>query len=327
MRVTAIVVNFNQREKLLECVASLEAALAPVEGGGEVIVVDNGSTDGSNEAVRASHPAVRLFENGANLGFSTAVGVGIRASDSEWVLLLNNDATVEPDAIVEMLRAAADAPRVGSVAAQLLFADGSGRINSAGFGVDRLGIAYEREVGELPDPDDREPREVFGASGGAALVRRTMLEEIGGLDESFFLYLEDVDLAWRARINGWTALYAPAAVAHHHHSFTAKHGSPFKYYYVGLNRVRLLAKNAPTRHLLRYGLPILLYDLAYCAFAGITDRTLAPVRGRLQGLREWRRYRRVPPPGNAARHLEPVRGLRAALGRRRVWVAKADASG
>jgi GT2 family glycosyltransferase len=319
MRVSAVVVNLDQREKLLECVASLETALAAVEGGGEVVVVDNGSADGSVEALREAHPATRVFENGENLGFPAAVGVGVRATEGEWVLLLNYDATIEPGAIVEMLRVAGTAPRVGSVAALLLFADGTGRINSAGFGVDRLGVAYERRVGELPGPEEREPREVFGASGGAALLRREMLDEVGGVDESFFLYLEDVDLAWRARIHGWRALFAPGAVAHHHHSLTTKHGSPFKYYYVGLNRVRLLAKNAPTRHLLLYGLPILVYDLAYCAFAAATDRTLAPVRGRLRGLREWHRYRGNP-PADAARDLEPIRGLRAALGRRRAWL-------
>ena len=162
---------------------------------------------------------------------------------------------------------------------------------------------------------------MFGASGGASIMRRAMLDEVGGLDESFFLYLEDVDVAWRARIAGWRALYAPRALAHHHHSLTTKHGSPFKYYYVGLNRVRLLAKNASTRHLVLYGIPIVAYDAAYVLFALATDRTLAPLRGRLRGLREWRAYR-VDPPSAGTVTLEPVRGLRAALGRRRAWLAR-----
>jgi len=319
VRVSAVVVNMDQREKLLECIASLEAALEQVEGGGEIVVVDNGSEDGSVEALRAAHPGVEVIETGANIGFPPAVARGIRATSGDWVLFLNNDATIEPDGVAALLAVGDADPRVGSVAAQLLFADGSGRINSAGFGVDRLGVGFEREVGELPDPMDLEPREVFGASGGASIFRREMLDDVGGVDETFFVYLEDVDLAWRARNRGWKALYAPAAVAHHHHSFTTKHGSPFKYYHVGLNRVRLLAKNAPTRHLVVYGLPIVAYDLAYCGFALATDRTLAPLKGRIRGLREWRRYRGSP-PASAAEQLEPVRGLRAALGRRRVWI-------
>ena len=147
-----------------------------------------------------------------------------------------------------------------------------------------------------------------------------MLEEIGGFDDSFFVYLEDVDVGWRARRAGWKAIYAPRAVVHHHHSLTAKHGSPFKYFHVGRNRVRLLAKNAPTGHLLRYGLAIVAYDAAYVAFVLVTDRTAAPLRGRLRGLREWRRYRQPGLPADAAADLEPVRGLRAALGRRSAWL-------
>ena len=321
MRVSAIVVNLNQREKLLECVRSLEPALARVDGGGDLTIVDNGSDDGSLEALREGHPDVRVIANGANLGFPIAVMTGARATEGEWLLLLNNDATIEPDGVVELLAAAEGRPDVGSVAAQLRFADGSERINSAGFGVDRLGVAYERLVGEPADESGAEAREVFGASGGASIMRRAMLDEVGGLDESFFLYLEDVDVAWRARIAGWRALYAPRALAHHHHSLTTKHGSPFKYYYVGLNRVRLLAKNASTRHLVLYGIPIVAYDAAYVLFALATDRTLAPLRGRLRGLREWRAYR-VDPPSAGTVTLEPVRGLRAALGRRRAWLAR-----
>lgn len=321
MVVSAVIVNLNQREKLLECVRSVEAALDRVEGGADVTVVDNGSQDGSAEAVRAGHPAVRVIDAGCNLGFARAVNLGARASEGEWLLLLNNDATVEPEAVAELLRAAEGRPRVGSVAAQLRFADGSERINSAGFGVDRLGVAYECRLGEPADPPQGEPREVFGASAGAAIYRRAMLAELGGLDPSFFVYLEDVDLAWRARTRGWTACYAPAAVAHHHHSLTAGHGSPFKYFHVGRNRIRVLAKNAPTGHLLRYGLAIAVYDLAYCLFVLVADRSAAPIRGRLRGLREWRRYRQRPPRA-AAEVLEPVRGMLAAFRRREAWTGR-----
>jgi GT2 family glycosyltransferase len=324
MLVSAVVVNLDQQDMVLDCVSSLEVALARVDGPTEVTVVDNGSTDASVDALRTHHPSVKVIENGANLGFPTAVAIGIRATRGEWVLMLNNDATIEPDGVVELLRAAGGGPEVGSVAAQLRFADGSERINSAGIGVDRLGVAYDRLVGELPNQAEDEPTEVFGASGGASIFRRTMLDDVGGVDESFFVYLEDVDLAWRAQSKGWKSLYAPRAVAYHHHSFTTKHGSSFKYYHVGLNRIRILAKNAPTRHLIKYGLPILAYDTAYVLFALLTDRTIAPLTGRLRGLREWCRYRLDPPTITPAA-LEPIRGLRAALGRRRVWLGREGA--
>jgi GT2 family glycosyltransferase len=148
-----------------------------------------------------------------------------------------------------------------------------------------------------------------------------MLVDIGGIDETFFMYLEDLDVAWRARAHNWRSLYVPQAVARHHHSLTSRHGSDFKYFHVGLNRVRALAKNASTSHLMRYALPMIAYDLAYVAFVAVIDRSLAPLRGRLRGLREWRRYRRAVTVRDSS-GLEPVRGLRAALSRRDVWISQ-----
>src|SRR5207247_10545644 len=105
---------------------------------------------------------------------------------------------------------------------------------------------------------EREPYEVFGATGGGALFRTQMLEDVGGFDETFFAFFEDVDLAWRARAFGWRALYAPGAVVYHHHSATARHGSPAKLHLVGRNRVRTLAKNATRAIMLRNAARMLL---------------------------------------------------------------------
>ena len=223
-------------------------------------------------------------------------------------------------AVEELLAVGRSAPDVGSVAAQMRFAgDRAGIINSAGIGIDRLGIAFDRLLGQPVEASETEPVEVFGACCGAALLRRAMLDDVGGFDETFFFGLDDADLAWRAQMRGWRCLYAPAAVVHHEHSATARHGSSLKYFHVGLNRVRMLAKNADGRQLRRYGPAMIGYDLAYVVFAALTDRTLAPLRGRMQGLREWRTYRRA---GAARRPVElaPTRGLRAALARRAAWL-------
>ncbi len=114
-----------------------------------------------------------------------------------------------------------------------------------------------------------------------------MLRELGGFDERFFAYLEDVDLAWRARAAGWRCLYEPRAVAHHRGSASSGEGSSSKYFLVGRNRVRLLARNATAGQLLRALPGILVYDSAYVIYAALADRTLAPLRGRVAGLREW----------------------------------------
>lgn len=318
MRVSAIVVNYRHAAMTCTCLAALREALDRVDGGTEVIVVDNGSGDGSPEAIRAAAAGVTLVELPENRGFPSGASEGIRRSRGEWIALINNDVIVEPEALAEMIAAGESAPDVGSVAAQMRFASHPDVINAAGIGVDRLGIAYDRLLGEPASASEDRPVEVFGACGGAALHRRRMLDEVGGMDESYFFALDDVDLSWRARMAGWRCLYAPAAVVHHHHGATTAHGSDVKYFHVGLNRVRTLAKNADGRHLRRYAPAIVAYDLAYAGYAAVVDRTLAPLRGRARGLREWREYRRA---GAQRRPVElaPVRGLRAALRRRSAW--------
>ena len=318
MLVSAIVVNLNRDELLDRCLASLRVALAALDSRTELIVVDNGSNDRSCALVRDRYPDAELVLLGRNRGFAAAASEGIRRSLGRWILLLNNDATIAPDGAAEMLGVADGHAAVGCVAAQMRFVSEPPLINSAGIEVDRLGVAYDRLLGAAPSASETTPTEVFGASGGAALYSRAMLDDIGGFDESFFVFMEDADVAWRARMRGWRALYAPGAVVMHHHSATAGHGSGFKHFQVGLNRVRLLAKNADTSLLRRYGAAMLAYDIAYVVYACAAHRTLAPLRGRVQGVREWRVYRRV---GESRRPVElaPIRGWRSALGRHAVW--------
>jgi len=324
--VSAVVVNHRRPELTIECVASLQGAFADLDGGAELIVVDNGSGDGSAERIAGRFADATVVALPDNRGFASAVNAGVERSGGEWVLLVNNDATVEPGAVAALLEAGRGAPDVGAVAAQMRFAGSPDVVNSAGIGVDRLGVAFDRGLGEPVGALPSEPFEVFGASGGAALLRRSMLDELDGLDPTFFFALEDADLAWRARMAGWRAQCAPSAVVWHHHGGTGRHNSAFKHYHVGLNRVRTLAKNADSRHLRRYGAAILAYEIAYLAYAVVADRTLAPLRGRLRGLREWGRYRRAGAPGRSPVELAPVRGLRAALRRRAAWGHGSDAA-
>jgi GT2 family glycosyltransferase len=322
--VTAIVVNYRRPDILGDCLCSLRESLARLGEPTELIVVDNASGDGSCELVERAAPDATIVELPENLGFPTAVSAGVERAAGEWILLINNDVKVEPDVVGWMLATARSRPDVGSVAAQMRFASGAKAINSAGIAVDRLGIAFDRLLGEPPTASESEPVEVFGACGGAALYRRSMLDEIGGFDNSFFFSLDDADVAWRAQMRGWRCLYEPRAVVHHHHGATIGHGSSLKYFHVGLNRIRMLAKNADGRMLRRHGLQMVAYDAAYVAFVAVTDRTLAPLRGRLQGMREWRSYRRAGRPQERV-ELAPVKGLRAALARRSAWLGSSAA--
>ena len=319
--VCALIVNFDGERLLETCLSSAEACLADhVRAGNDarMVVVDNGSSDGSVELVRRRFPAVEIVELGANHGFGAGVNAGVACSTEEWLLLVNSDMTLAPRALERLLAAVGDDSRVGAAGAQIRFAADERTINSAGVEVDVLGVAADRLAGRPVEAGGTEPQEVFGVSAGAALYRRAMLADIGGFDESFFLYLEDVDVAWRARARGWKALYVPDAVAVHRHSATSRHGSPSKHFHVGRNRVRLLAKNATATQLMQQGPRIVVHDLLHTAYVAATGRTLAPLRGRVAGLREWRAYRGTC-DDRVAVELARAAGLRRALARNRAW--------
>jgi GT2 family glycosyltransferase len=316
--ISAVIVNRDAAGLLRDCLASMRAALAESGRSWEMVVVDNASSDESRDVVRREFPEAVLVENDTNVGFPAAVNAGIECTSGEWIALLNNDATIEADALRRVFAQPIPAD-VGSIALQMRFAARPDLVNSAGMGLDTLFVAYDRQLGRPAGEGATERVEVFGACGGAALLRRAMLDDVGGIDGRIFLYLDDVDLAWRARMRGWRALYAPDAIVWHRHSATTRHGSPFKYFHVGRNRVRLLARNADRRQLLRRAPAILAYELAYVAYVAVVDRSLAPVRGRIAGLREWRA---LSAEGAALRRpieLAPRQGLRAALRRRAAW--------
>lgn len=285
--ISVLVVAYRQREALTEALESCLAAAANVAEDVELIVIDNGELA---SFVRDGFPSARVIEPAANLGFAGGVQRGLADARGEWIALVNDDARLDSQALAKLLDTGRREERTGSVAAQIRFASDPGRINSAGISVDSLGVASERLAGR-PAGEADGASEVFGASGCVALYRRTMLDEVGGLDERFFAYLEDVDLAWRARSAGWRCVYEPGAVAYHQGSASTGEGSRRKYFLVGRNRVRLLARNATSVQLLRALPGILAYDPLYILYALISDHTIAPLRGRLAGMREWRALR------------------------------------
>jgi GT2 family glycosyltransferase len=318
LSVSAIIVNRDQSALLHDAVRSVLTAMEAAEIAPEVVVVDNASEDDSRQMVAREFDGVQLISLPTNVGFGGAVNEAVGRTSGDWILLLNNDATLAPDALRGVFERPIPAD-VGAIALQLRFSSRPHLVNSAGIELDVLGISYDRLLGGPVSGPASAPAEVFGTSAGAAVYRRAMLDGIGGFDGRAFLYLEDADVAWRARMQGWRTLYLPQAVAWHHHSASAGHGSPAKYFHVGRNRVRVLARNAQGRHLMRYGPAIVAYDVGYVLYAAVVDRTLAPLRGRVAGLREWRRLRAETASQRRPVELVPRAGFRAALRRRRVW--------
>jgi GT2 family glycosyltransferase len=314
---SVIVVAYDREDLLKDCVRSVVEATSAVPGDTETLVVMTGESSSLGKAL-AGEPVTPLPAPG-NPGFAGAVALGIEAARGEWVAVLNDDCVVEPNALRELLLAGTSDRKIGSVAPEVRFARSPGVVNSAGLEVDGLGVGYERSLGSPAANGGHDLVDVFGASGTAALYRREMLDAVGGFDASYFAYLEDVDLAWRARIHGWRAVHTPAAVVWHHHSAAFGHGSDLKYRLVGRNRVRTLAKNATTRQLVVWGPAMLGYDVAYCGYVALKAKTLAPVRGRVRGLAEWRTYRAAGRPYRAAVELSRPAGIRAALARERSY--------
>lgn len=284
-RVSIVIVNWNGRHFLAPCLRSLAAQTFRDF---EIVLVDNGSEDGSLPFVKEHYPQVRLIANDENRGFAAANNQGIRASDAEYVATINNDTEADPDWLAELVAVAEARPQVGACASRMVFAGRPDMINSAGIALDRAGIAWDRQGGQAANPADREPVTVFGACAGAALYRREMLDDVGLFDEAFFAYLEDVDLAWRAQWAGWEAVYVPTARVLHAHSGTAGEGSPFKNRLLGRNKVWLIARNYPWPHLLWYLPAIVLYDLGSLPYTLIWRGDWGPLRGRLEGLRGLR---------------------------------------
>jgi GT2 family glycosyltransferase len=314
LAVSIVVVAYVQRDPLIACLDSCAVAAAELADDSELILVDNGNLA---SAIRARHPSAVILEPGSNIGFAGAVNLALERCRGRWVALVNDDATLEPDALRRLVEAGERSATTGAVAAQVRFNRAAGRVNSAGIAVDRIGVATERFAGAATEAAD-ESAEVFGPSGCCALYRRAMLAQLGGFDTRFFAYLEDVDLAWRAQARGWSCVYEARAVVHHEGSASSRHGSARKYFLVGRNRVWLLARNMTRRQLLRALPTILLYDVAYVAYVAARERTLAPLRGRLAGLRSWRQVRRGHDGSRGRVALGPL-GWRAALAQHRAY--------
>ncbi len=210
-RVAIVIPNWNGRSWLPDCLQSIAAQTLPPD---ETIVVDNGSSDGSLELLEAAEPAVRVLRMGRNTGFAHAVNRGIEAAGADAVALVNTDVVLEPDWLERMTRALDGDPRAASVACKMLDLADRSLIYDAGDVLRRDGRCDQR--GRFTRDDGRfdEPGDVFGACAGAALYRRDAVLAAGGFDERFFAYVEDVDLALRLRLGGWTCRYEPAVALH-----------------------------------------------------------------------------------------------------------------
>lgn len=251
----------------------------------EIIVVDDASMDGSVAWLEEHAPQVRLVVNRTNQGFVKSCNSGADIARGKVLVFLNSD--TEPDAgwTEALARAVCAMPNVGILASKLLLFDRRDTLHSAGDGMGADGIPRNRGVWEVDQGQYDGQVDVFGGCGGAVAYRRELWQALGGFDESFWMYLEDADLAFRAQLLGWDAAFVPEARVYHHLSATG--GGVLASYYVGRNTIWMIAKNMPRSILLRrlpqvIGAQVRIALDALAAWRG--DAARARLRGQLAGL-------------------------------------------
>lgn len=267
MKATIVIPNINGQGWLRD---SIESIYAQTEQDFRLIVVDNGSTDESLAQARSycGRPNFTLIENGCNTGFSHAVNQGIALADSEFVVLFNNDAFAEPDWLAALLRTARSDPRIFAVQSLMLRHFERDLADDVGDYVTWMGFACKEGDGRLASRYQKQ-RRIFSACGGAALYRKSILDEIGGFDENFFAYFEDVDLSWRANNAGYKNVLCPEARCYHicGASTGAVRYNAFKSLQSGRNSLLLPLKNQPLLMLAANAVPLALgYLLKYYKF-------------------------------------------------------------
>lgn len=280
--VSIIIVNYNGIRFLKPCLDSLIAqSYRPIE----IILVDNGSSDGSVKFVKENYPAVRVIENQENYGFAKANNIGIRVARGTLIATLNNDTKVMPGWVEALVKAVTSGERIGMCASKMLFMNKPGIIDSTGVCFSRSGACWDRGMFERDDGQYGKMEEVFGPCAGAAIYKKEMLDEVGLFDEDFYAYMEDADLAFRGRLAGWTCLYVPAAVVYHVHGGSFGYDTPNTIYYGNRNIIWNVVKNYPMTMLIT-SLPfVICRNMAVIPYYAIRGYGIPILRSKIDAIK------------------------------------------
>jgi GT2 family glycosyltransferase len=280
--VSIIIVNWNGGHLLDECLSSLEKQRYK---NFEIIVVDNGSTDGSIQVLEQWARVVKVMALSENKGFTGGNIEGLKAARGEYIGLFNNDAVADPNWLRELVTAMDEDDIVGICASKLIIYDQPDKIDSAGDGCVTSGHGIKR--GNRESINNFTKKEyVFGACAAAVLYRRKMIEDIGFFDEDFYLNCDDSDLNFRAQLMGWKCMYVPTAVALHRVSATIKGLSHQGVYYSSRNDECVWVKNMPTSLMIRYLHHKLIHELGSIIYFCIKRGKWGPVfKGKLDAIK------------------------------------------
>ena len=246
MKTTVVIPNYNGKEFLKDCLDSLQkGTIVPA-----IVVVDNGSSDGSTTFIKEHYPQVQVIAFSENRGFSAAVNTGIEYADTPYVFLLNNDTTVHEDAVACLEREMDNHPNAFSMEARMVQMKNPDKLDSAGDFYCALGWAFARGKDKPYHTFERKSK-IFSACAGAAIYRKSYFEKTGLFDDNHFAYLEDVDIGYRAQIYGYDNYYIPEAIVYHVGSGAS--GSRYNEFKIRLsarNSIYLVYKNMPLLQIL-----------------------------------------------------------------------------
>ena len=284
--VAIIIVNWNGAKYLPRC---LDALGRQTFTDFEILVVDNGSTDGSVDGLERSWPGIKVVRLGKNLGFAAGNNLGARLARGEWLALLNSDAFPAPDWLEELLQAAQRHPEFSFFASRQLQANAPQLLDGAGDTLHISGLAWRRYASFPAAQFGLETEEVFSPCAAAALYSRQAFLQVGGFDENFFSYHEDIDLGFRLRLQGFRCLYVPDAVVHHVGSATLGAQSDFALYHWQRNYIWSFIQNMPSA-LLWQALPAhLLANLIHIVGYTMRGHGKVVLKAKLDALRGFSR--------------------------------------
>ena len=278
-----VIVDWNAAELVTRCLAAIACQTKQPSS---VLLVDNASRRETWQYVTGHTLPVEMIRLAGNSGFAAGTNCGISlVPDAEWVAFLNPDAFPEPSWLERLLAAAQAHPEYSFFASRQVMADSPGLLDGTGDAYATTGLGWRRDHGEPVARARSEPEEVFGPCAAAALYRRDALLEVGGLDEHFFCYFEDVDLAFRLRLSGHRCLYVPDAVVHHVGSATSGGRSDFSVYHGHRNLVWTFVKNMPGPLLALYWPAHLLLNLVSLAWFTLRGQGRAIWRAKRDAVR------------------------------------------
>ena len=268
--VSVVIVNYRGADDTIQCVEGLRGLDWPTELL-QIVVVDNASGDDSAARIRAAAPDITLIESQENTGFAGGCNLGIAHSVGQFVALINSDARPHPgwlSAAVAALRADAS---VAAVASKVLDWEGA-RIDYVGGSVNFVGQGYKAEVGQLDDGSFETAQDVLFFTGAAAVIRKDLFHTVGGFDEQYFMFFEDVDLGWRMNLAGYRVRYVPGSIVYHkHHASIAKFGSYREQYLLARNSLLTIYKNFGDEVLQKVFAPALLLSVHNASLIGEAD--------------------------------------------------------